>query len=67
MPGLFDEILKENNILNKLASNSASKVTILDPGVTRAFCETCREIINLVKVDSWTCNCGNTWQLAPQF
>lgn len=67
MSNLFIDLLQDSKIQETLAANSVKNITILDPGVTRAFCEGCREIINLAKVESWTCPCGNTWQLAPQF
>lgn len=65
---LFEEILgksTESDERVSFSTSSRNNVTVLDPGVTRAFCESCREIINLLKVPSWTCPCGNTWERAP--
>lgn len=67
MSDLFTDLLQDTKIQENLAANSAKTITVLEPGVHRVFCESCREIINLAKVSSWTCPCGNTWQLAPSF
>ena len=69
--GLFDELKEhlipknENLTSDGFRIPDNSKIIVLDPGVRRASCPTCKQLVTLNdRITSWECH-GITFMLAP--